>query len=273
MSTGTSVQKAVSPLTDEEKQRLANLEQEIRPALGSFLDVAEKLYEIAKDRLYRDTHASLEDYLDDRWGLSRSWGNQLIKAHKAVLSLPPGVAKPESVRAALAVAKGTSPIPETETTVAQEDPAITWARSNGVIPADADVTTVKPESAPLVGSGSEPESNGELSEPTDEEWLATLAARPLVCERLRPLFDDEALAYRDLEPAREAYKATCKTVTGPLKKEHRGRIGPWLAIHQLHFKINHPADWQACKDCEGQGILPLVKEKCSSCKGSGYHVG
>lgn len=266
MSTGNAVRKSVTPMTEKEQERFVKLESEIRPILGNFLDVAEKLYEISKDRLYRDTHDSFEHYLDARWGMSRSWGNQLVKAHKAVLSLPLGAERPTSVRAALAVANGTG----SETTANGQDPGVTWAKANGIIPADSEVTTVNPDGDSNLEP--EPTTNGELSEPTDEEWLATLSARALVCDRLRPLFDSEALTYRDLEPAREAYRVACKAITGPLKKEHQGRIGPWLAIHSLHFKINHPADWQACTDCEGQGILPLVKEKCSTCRGNGYHV-
>ena len=53
--------------------------------------VGQALLEIRDARLYRETHGSFEAYLDERWGVSRSRGYQLIDAARVTKALSTGV--------------------------------------------------------------------------------------------------------------------------------------------------------------------------------------
>jgi hypothetical protein len=51
-----------------ESSRRAELEEVIELGLATFITVGNALLEIRDSRLYRDTHATLEDYCRERWG-------------------------------------------------------------------------------------------------------------------------------------------------------------------------------------------------------------
>jgi hypothetical protein len=71
---------AASELTAPERQRLAELEAVIERGLDTFAEVGRALLEIRDARLYRETHATFEAYLRERWGMSRQRGYQLMDA-------------------------------------------------------------------------------------------------------------------------------------------------------------------------------------------------
>lgn len=64
--------------------RLEQLEAVIERGLATFVEVGEALLEIRDSRLYRETHATFDAYCQQRWGIHRSRGYQLMEAAKVV---------------------------------------------------------------------------------------------------------------------------------------------------------------------------------------------
>ena len=65
-------------LSKAEQQRLDDCERRVEQGLNSFTDTALALMEINTQRLYRPK--TWEDYLKDRWRLSRAHGNRFLDA-------------------------------------------------------------------------------------------------------------------------------------------------------------------------------------------------
>lgn len=76
-------------LTAAERRRLDDLEQTVEAGLETFVDVGVALAGIRDGRLYRQTHATFEGYLDERWGMSRSRAHRLIDAAKVAERMLP----------------------------------------------------------------------------------------------------------------------------------------------------------------------------------------
>lgn len=69
---------ATSGLSKEEQEKLKVYEQRVETGLNSFTDVAKALMEIKIQRLHRPK--TWEDYLKERWHMSRAHGNRFIDA-------------------------------------------------------------------------------------------------------------------------------------------------------------------------------------------------
>ena len=69
-----------APLSVGESWELQSFESIIERGLSTFVDVGTALARIRDGRLYRATHATFEDYLRERWQLSRPRAYQLIAA-------------------------------------------------------------------------------------------------------------------------------------------------------------------------------------------------
>jgi hypothetical protein len=79
------------PLGEVERSQLAELEGIVKDGRQAFLAVGNALCEIRDRRLYRATHGSFEDYLRERWDISRAHGYRLIEAaHIAGVVSPMG---------------------------------------------------------------------------------------------------------------------------------------------------------------------------------------
>ncbi|MCK6629606.1 MAG: hypothetical protein L6R45_31065 [Anaerolineae bacterium] len=74
-------------LTTSEATRLAELETVIERGLQTFIEVGSALMEIRNSRLYRQTHATFEEYCQDRWDLRKSRTYQLMDAAEVVENL------------------------------------------------------------------------------------------------------------------------------------------------------------------------------------------
>jgi hypothetical protein len=74
-------------LTPEQRRRFERAERRIAAGLKSFLDVGLALREIKKRRLYCEHYDSFEDYVFERWGLSRPRAYELCAASEVVSSL------------------------------------------------------------------------------------------------------------------------------------------------------------------------------------------
>ena len=86
--------EVVKPLTAEEKQRLAKLEEVIDAKLGDFFEVGSAIMEIKSKQLYRETHSNFNAYCQERWGFGRSYANKLIGSAERIRLLPQDIPKP-----------------------------------------------------------------------------------------------------------------------------------------------------------------------------------
>lgn len=77
-----------------EVEHLNTLEAIVRRGLDTDLAVGNALAEIRDTWLYRASHDTFEDYLRDRWGMSRPRGYQLIQAAEAAIPPSAGIETP-----------------------------------------------------------------------------------------------------------------------------------------------------------------------------------
>lgn len=89
-------------LTITESRELTRLETVISHGLGTFQQVGLALVEIRDKRLYRCTNRTFEGYCREKWGFSKSHGNRIIEAARAVQNLTPNGVKNVSQARALA---------------------------------------------------------------------------------------------------------------------------------------------------------------------------
>jgi hypothetical protein len=75
---------AVVLLTRAEAGSLAECEEKIRAGLQTFVEVGTALATIRDNRLYRAEYGSFEQYVEDRWQLSRAHAYRMIVAADAV---------------------------------------------------------------------------------------------------------------------------------------------------------------------------------------------
>lgn len=75
--------------------RLDELEDVVERGLSTFVEVGEALLEIRDSRLYRLAYGTWEDYLSERWQMSRQRGYQLIDAAAVTRALSTTVDMPE----------------------------------------------------------------------------------------------------------------------------------------------------------------------------------
>jgi hypothetical protein len=80
---------ALAQLSLTESSRRAELEQVIAQGLATFVTVGNSLLEMRDSRLYRDTHATFEDYCRERWGVSRIHAYRMIEAAGVASNLLP----------------------------------------------------------------------------------------------------------------------------------------------------------------------------------------
>ena len=76
-------------LATNERARLEAWEASIRAGLQTFHEVGAALIGIRDERLYRETHATFEEYCRDRWNMKRAHAYRLMEAAETVASLSP----------------------------------------------------------------------------------------------------------------------------------------------------------------------------------------
>jgi len=79
----------VEPLSSSEAQTLAHYEAIIAKGLKVFVEVGQALLAIREQKLYREAFGTFEDYLRQRWDLSRSYAHRLIDAAEVTERLLP----------------------------------------------------------------------------------------------------------------------------------------------------------------------------------------
>lgn len=70
----------INPLNRPERKALAEAEAKIEAGLQTFYDVGNALAQIRDRQLYRESHASFQQYADERWGIGKSYTSRLIGA-------------------------------------------------------------------------------------------------------------------------------------------------------------------------------------------------
>jgi hypothetical protein len=75
-------------LTPGEKRHMAALEKKIERGLAVFREVGDALMEIRDNRLYRETHATFDAYVKERWHFERARAYQLIGAAEVARAIP-----------------------------------------------------------------------------------------------------------------------------------------------------------------------------------------
>lgn len=94
---------------------LAEHEAVIEKGLASFLDVGNALIAIKADQLYKTTHATFEDYCQERWGIGRSTGYQLIVAATTVEALIKALPSPVQMSAIADISNAEQVSPDGDT--------------------------------------------------------------------------------------------------------------------------------------------------------------
>lgn len=79
----------VEVLAPSEQDRLAELEDVVERGVRTFVEVGNALMEIRDARLYRETHATFDEYLDERWNMSRANGYRMIDAARVAELVSP----------------------------------------------------------------------------------------------------------------------------------------------------------------------------------------
>lgn len=79
--------QAATELTVTERAELGRYEAVIGRGLATFMDVARALIAIREGKLYRGTHATFEDYCNERWDISQSHAYRLIDATAVIDNL------------------------------------------------------------------------------------------------------------------------------------------------------------------------------------------
>jgi hypothetical protein len=74
----------MSPITAEEKTRLAELETKIRGGLNTFVEVGNALNEISDARLYREDFGSFAEYVEFVWSMAPRTAYQMMDASQVV---------------------------------------------------------------------------------------------------------------------------------------------------------------------------------------------
>jgi hypothetical protein len=74
-------------LSQAQQARLAELETRIAAGLSAFLDVAEALWAIKTERLFRGAHQNFDSYCQEKWHFRGHHGRRLLRAFDVARSL------------------------------------------------------------------------------------------------------------------------------------------------------------------------------------------
>jgi hypothetical protein len=77
----------MNELTISEANRLTELECQMEQDQAAFVRYGNALLEIRESRLYRQSHPTFEDYCRERWQMTKSRANELIRSSKVAFNL------------------------------------------------------------------------------------------------------------------------------------------------------------------------------------------
>lgn len=303
---GTAIEVQASPqgileaLTDEEAILRDQLEYDVEQGIEGAFKVASALLTIREQRLYRSTHRTYEEYIEDKWQMSSRRARHLTFAAGVVKSLEEA---------------GVAELPQNESQVrglagvAPEDQAKVWTEAQKTTGKKQPGRKEVQEAAKKVGrpKGSKnaqkptPEQKkvqkavekGNLPEGTeatftqvdegveaamvadidlpDVEWLKQFPIRKELGPDSLVLFDQEALFYRWFSPHRKPLvrNVTSKLAANVLKEAKR--LGPYVTRIERALSLADPRTWKVCKPCNGNGAIE-GSGPCNDCKNAGYKL-
>jgi hypothetical protein len=88
-------QVETAPLNSEQRSRLKELEGTIERTLSSFIECGMALREVRDQRLFRESYSSFDDYLAQRWSITRHHALRMIRAVTIAENLLAGPARSE----------------------------------------------------------------------------------------------------------------------------------------------------------------------------------
>jgi len=114
-------------LVPAERSRLSELEAVVESGLQTFVEVGQALSEIRDSRLYRETHATFEDYCRERWQFTGRRGRQLIAAAEIGTIVPAENESQARALAPLLAAHGPTAVAEAWEAAWRESDSVTAA--------------------------------------------------------------------------------------------------------------------------------------------------
>lgn len=298
-----SAQPILEALSDDEVILREQLEYEVQQGIEVAFKVAGALLQIRENRLYRSTHGTYEEYVEDKWEMSVRRARHLTFAAGVVRNLEDS---------------GVTTLPTNERQVRElagvnpEDHAKVWTKAQEVaakkgkkepgreevreaaskvgrpkgaknskqtpeqkkVQKAVDAGAIKPDTVvdtTFVDEGVETAMVADIDLP-DKEWLAQFPIRDQLNDYCRTLFDEEALFYRWFSPHR---KPLVRDVTAKLAAEVRRvakRVGPYVTRIEKALSLADPRTWVVCKSCNGTGYI-TDGGACSDCRNAGYRLG
>lgn len=88
------------PLDQPERSELARYEDVIRRSLASYAEAGAALAAIRDKQLYRETHATFDEYLSEKWRISAQHAARIISAANVAANLSPMGKAPATERQA-----------------------------------------------------------------------------------------------------------------------------------------------------------------------------
>lgn len=205
----SNVALAGDALAPAERGRLAQLERTIERGLTTFIEVGSALVEIRDERLYRETHATFEEYCRERWGMARSRAYQLIDASAVADRLSTMVDKaPDSERQVRPLKRLEDPQEQAEAW--QE--AVDAAAAEGRKPTARDVEAVVERRRPKPEPVPPPEPEEESGDLVNELEAANRRIAQLETE-------NESLSATDLHREIRVWSAKYAQLEGRLRQE------------------------------------------------------
>jgi hypothetical protein len=101
---------------------------------------------------------------------------------------------------------------------------------------------------------------------SDDQWLAAHCIDVIKRMKNPALYKEEALLYREISAARQAFKDQTKRA---LAQSRRSHAGPFFYAVTRVVNVEHPRNWLVCGRCQGSGQIATVGD-CETCKGFGY---
>lgn len=219
-----TVDATLSPI---EAARLVTLEAVIDAGLQTAFDVGDALGEIRELRLYRATHATMEDYCRDRWSMSKRHANRMIAAAEVAVNLGPvgpiptgerqarplTILEPDAQREAWQIAVDTAP--EGKITAAHVQATVNQYRAAvNVEDAWGHVETTRP--LPLTAANHAPSADPDYD---GDEWYTPED----IIKRARRVFG----GCIDLDPATNEIAQRVINATDYYTKADDGLNQPW----------------------------------------------
>lgn len=192
-------------LTPAEAARLAELLPIIERGINSFVEVGRALIEVSDRRLYRETHATFEEFCQDKYSMTAGQAYRLCAAAETVKMLPSGQQKliqnerqarelakaptadrPKILRAA--ARKG----PVTAKSIKEETLRITRNSDDEALEAAIARQFTQPKSPTTITGSNEQKGSEMPAEPGEIPGSATMteADLPSICKDLRDIAEE-----------------------------------------------------------------------------------